>query len=64
MKCCGNYIYNPSYAYASRGGCGAISLDSGREWGIAKNMTFKTMDYAKFYMKNGVRAESDFNEKD
>lgn len=63
MKCCDNYKYNPSYTYASCGNCGAITLDSGREWGVAKNMTFKSMSHAEFYIKNGKRSDNDLKEE-
>ena len=60
--CCGNYKYAPEYTHTLCGNCGAVTLDSGREWGIAKGMTFKTMDHAKFYIANGHRADNDFKE--
>jgi hypothetical protein len=62
MKCCDNYKYNPSYAYVKCGSCGAVTLDGGREHGIAARKTFKSMRYAEFYKKNGYRVEDDLKE--
>jgi len=61
MSCnyCNDYKYNPHYSYVECANCGAVTLDSGREWEIAKRMSFKNMEFAKFYIKNGSRAEAD-----
>ena len=61
MSCsyCDNYKYNPSYAFVSCGNCGAVTLDGGNEWKIAKRMEFKNMDFAKFYIDKGFRADAD-----
>lgn len=63
MKCCDNYKYNPHYSHVSCGNCGAVTLDGGREHGIAAGKTFKNIAYAEFYKNNGRRAEDDFKEK-
>ena len=61
MSCayCDDYKYNPSYTHVNCGNCGAVTLDSGREWGIAKGMSFKNMDFARFYIEKGHRAGED-----
>jgi len=66
MSCnyCDNYKYRPDYNYVKCGTCGAVTLDSGNEWGIGKRMSFKNMDFAKFYIDKGYRAEADKRRND
>lgn len=61
MKCqfCGSEDTKgyPEYNHYVYGCCGAVTLDSGRDWGIAKNKSFENLDVAKFYLANGILPE-------